>query len=219
MTEKDSKIVRLVITTDAVPEVPDAVVDDLLLRAGASSMEDALDGISAEGEDAFASDELLESVLSDTEPFSPGEIRELGGGMRPSKAPGSRGPVTLYTFGRMSLENGNVVIRYNESDLLNLAGSRTQFSFALDEPSVVTMARTGTAHTALVFDGSGARRVCCYNSIIPFEIAVTSERFRNTVTFDEGRGIIEASYSVETKGTLLERSYLRVRVEKSDVAF
>ena len=74
------------------------------------------------------------------------------------------------------------------------------------------MVRTGAAQTTLQFDGGCGRRICSYNSIVPFEISVVTERIKNSVTLEKG-GVLDVVYCVEMKGMPLERCHLTVNIK------
>ncbi len=109
----------------------------------------------------------------------------------------------LVVEGRYHDDGTRVSIGYTESDLSGMEGSRTTISYQKNEPTLVTMLRTGSVKTALVFE-KGRRHHCVYETpIMPFEVSVHTTEVKNGI---EGTGVLFLDYAVELRGAQAERT-------------
>ncbi len=99
-------------------------------------------------------------------------------------------------------DNGSMVsISYEESELTGMEGTTSTISYHKSEPGVITMARSGTVRTALVFE-EGKRHMCIYKTpIMPFEVAVETRHVHNAI---ETEGALFLDYTVELRGANAE---------------
>lgn len=221
----ESRPVNITIITDSYSRVNDRELDSLIVNSSPMELNDTMeldnDDVSQESELCTEEDlieavqEFLDNALNGADNNSeeypqliqPEEAREedAGWGERDNG-----GPVKLSTIGKLSVSNGGIRISYNESELTNASGSKTLIYF--DDPDEVTMVRSGSTQTNLAFNGKRERRMCNYNAIMPFEIAVITEKFKNTVTYGQG-GVIDVSYYVELRGMCLEKCRMKVTVK------
>ena len=108
------------------------------------------------------------------------------------------------------LDNGTrVSITYKESELTGLEGSVATVSFQKNDPGVISMLRSGSVKTALVFE-RGRRHHCVYQTpIMPFEVGVYTKKVHNGI---EKEGVLEMDYTVEIRGAQAERTKFQMRV-------
>lgn len=106
------------------------------------------------------------------------------------------------------LDNGSrVSITYKESELTGLTGSVATVSFQKSEPGVISMLRSGSVKTALVFE-RGRRHHCVYQTpIMPFDVCVHTARVENAL---EGAGTLLLDYTVEIRGADPERTRMQL---------
>ena len=69
----------------------------------------------------------------------------------------------INTDATLTEEDGRMEFSYDESEITGMAGSKTAISFAEDNPSLVTMIRSGSVSTSLVFE-QGKRHHCVYKT-------------------------------------------------------
>ncbi len=116
----------------------------------------------------------------------------------------------IKTFGTFSVtESGRAEIAYEESEATGMSGSKTVVSFDISHPEIVTMTRTGTVSTTLVFE-KNKRHHCVYNTpYMPFEVCVKSVNVNNTVML---AGTLELDYFVEIRGARAERTKFFMKI-------
>jgi uncharacterized beta-barrel protein YwiB (DUF1934 family) len=106
-------------------------------------------------------------------------------------------------------QNGNrIELEYFETELTGMEGSCTSISFERENPGIVSMIRTGTVITALVFE-EGKRHICAYNTdFTAFEICVKANKVENNMT--ENGGELMLDYGVEFRGAATERTLVKL---------
>ncbi|MBQ8508775.1 MAG: DUF1934 domain-containing protein [Clostridia bacterium] len=108
----------------------------------------------------------------------------------------------MTTEGVIRTCDGRLEIEYFETELTGMEGACTCVSYALDNPGIVTMLRTGTVETALTFE-EGHRNVCVYNTEdCAFEVTVCGRKVVNDLTLDGGEILL--SYGLEIRGVVTE---------------
>ena len=113
----------------------------------------------------------------------------------------------INTDGFISRENGRVEFSYDESELTGMEGAKTSISYSTVAPSLVTMIRTGSVSTALVFE-SGKRHHCVYKTpYMPFEVCVHTVKVINEV---ETKHSLFIDYIIEIRGAKAERTRLEL---------
>ncbi len=128
------------------------------------------------------------------------EVNE--GGDEPEK-------MEIKTVGRYSVADGRAEISYDETELTGMEGARTLVSFSLNSPEIVTMLRTGSVTTALVFE-KGKRHHCVYNTpYMTFEVCVHTLDVKNDI---EKNGSVSIDYIVEIRGARAERTKFSMRI-------
>ena len=115
----------------------------------------------------------------------------------------------LSTEGKLFVSDGRLTIEYEESALTGMEGSKTCISFEIAHPGLVTMLRTGSVETVLVFE-EGIRHNCTYNAEpMAFEVCVYTEKVVNLMT--EAGGELFLSYSIEFRGAAAEMTSMKIR--------
>lgn len=113
----------------------------------------------------------------------------------------------INTDGFISREEGRVEFSYDETELTGMEGAKTAISFCEDEPALVTMVRTGSVSTALVFE-SGKRHHCVYKTpYMPFEVCVHTVKVENDIKENHSLFI---DYIIEIRGAKAERTRLEL---------
>ncbi len=119
------------------------------------------------------------------------------------------GPIEMFSEGEIYITDERVIIAYDESELTGMEGSTTQVRFERSSPELVTMMRSGTVNTILVFE-EGKRHICTYQTeYMPFEICVYTKEVRNNL-LDDGK--IELDYIVEIRGAQAEKTHFTIEV-------
>lgn len=137
----------------------------------------------------------------------------------PLDAPGDdsdSGVIEMVTEAAVAVKGGRLTVSYDETEITGLGESRTEISFALDDPTVISVMRTGEVRTALVIE-QGVRHICTYETpVMPFEICTYARKATNSVTVDGGE--MHLDYIVEIRGALAQRTVLDVTLRKADAA-
>lgn len=119
------------------------------------------------------------------------------------------GPIEMFSEGELYVTDARVIIAYDESELTGMEGSHTQVRFEMADPGLVTMMRSGSVNTILVFE-EGKRHICSYQTqYMPFEICVFTKSVNNTLLEN---GKIELDYIVEIRGAQAERTQFTIEV-------
>lgn len=119
------------------------------------------------------------------------------------------GPIEMYSEGELYITDERVIIAYDESELTGMEGSHTQVRFERTQAGLVTMMRSGSVNTILVFE-EGKRHICAYETpFMPFEICVFTKSVNNTLLED---GKIELDYIVEIRGAQAERTQFKIEI-------
>ncbi|MBR2388558.1 MAG: DUF1934 domain-containing protein [Clostridia bacterium] len=113
--------------------------------------------------------------------------------------------MVINTDGILSVEDGRVDFAYDESEITGMEGSKTSLSYDESNPSLVTMIRTGTVSTSLVFE-QGKRHHCVYKTpYMPFEVCVHTLKVDNKLDTEKSLYI---DYIIEIRGAKAERTKL-----------
>ncbi len=111
----------------------------------------------------------------------------------------------INTDGILSTEDGRVDFSYDESELTGMEGSTTSLSYDEATPSLVSMIRTGTVSTSLVFE-QGKRHHCVYKTpYMPFEVCVHTLKVDNKLDTEK---YLYIDYIIEIRGAKAERTKL-----------
>ncbi len=114
-----------------------------------------------------------------------------------------------YT-GVMTTRDGRLVIRYDESELTGMPGATTEVSFALDNPDIVMMQRSGTVNTSFCF--SRDERIECVQDTgeLTLSFVISTDALQNAI--GEDGGDLKISYGMEVRGSLVQRSLMHLSV-------
>ena len=151
--------------------------------------------------------EVEESIFSKIADESLGELfDEL---FDESKIEPGEEAIELSTEGFMRIEDGRVLLGYDETELTGMEGSSTSIFFDEKEQGLVSMHRDGAVSTALVFE-RGKRHHCVYNTpIMPFEICVKTIKVENKILTE---GTLVLDYIIEIRGAKAERTKFEISV-------
>lgn len=120
--------------------------------------------------------------------------------------------IEISTDGTLSVEDGKFLISYDESELTGMDGAHTALEFLETTPEQVTMTRSGSASTSMIFK-EDARYMSTYETgIFPLEMCISTKSVENTV--NENGGTIVIDYTVEIHGVCMERTYLTVNIKE-----
>lgn len=151
---------------------------------------DMLDRLLEEESEELLEEELLEEG---TQPKMPTEESDT---------------YTFCTTAGMKTECGVVTITYEEN-----TGCTSEIIFDTGKPEMVTIHRTGGIMNTLVLE-KGKRHISVYNTpVMPFETAVLAKRVDVNMTYEDG-GDIALDYLVELRGMDLQRTEMKIHVER-----
>lgn len=151
---------------------------------------DMLDRLLEEESEELLEEELLEEG---TQPIMPTEEGDT---------------YTFCTTAGMKTECGVVTITYEEN-----TGCTSEIIFDTGKPEMVTIHRTGGIMNTLVLE-KGKRHISVYNTpIMPFETAVLAKKVDVNMTYEDG-GDIALDYLVELRGMDLQRTEMKIHVER-----
>ena len=151
---------------------------------------DMLDRLLEEESEELLEEELLEEG---TQPKMPTEESDTS---------------TFCTTAGMKTECGVVTITYEEN-----TGCTSEIIFDTGKPGMVTIHRTGGIMNTIVLE-KGKRHISVYNTpIMPFETAVLAKKVDVNMTYEDG-GDIALDYLVELRGMDLQRTEMKIHVER-----
>lgn len=121
----------------------------------------------------------------------------------------------VFSDGRLRVTEDEFSLTYEETELTGMEGTESQLSFRRSQRGLVTMLRTGTVKTALVFE-KGKRHICVYQTpYMPFEVCVHTLEVDNRLAFDGGLGgTLMLDYVVEIRGARAERCRMTLEVRE-----
>lgn len=151
--------------------------------------------------------DMLDRLLEEDE----GELLEeelLEEGTQPKMPTEESDTYTFCTTAGMKTECGVVTITYEEN-----TGCMSEIIFDTGKPEMVTIHRTGGIMNTLVLE-KGKRHISVYNTpIMPFETAVLAKKVDVNMTYEDG-GDIALDYLVELRGMDLQRTEMKIHVER-----
>lgn len=114
----------------------------------------------------------------------------------------------LTTTGSMTEDEHGISIEYDESELTGMKGSKTRLFLLKD--GCVTLSRTGSVSSHLVFE-NGRRHICTDSEeVLPFWICIATNKISNTVNRDGGSLAID--YFVEISGERAEHNEIKMTI-------
>ena len=121
--------------------------------------------------------------------------------------------ITTYFDGLMTISGDNVRITYFENADSGMEGVKVVIVFNKNEPKEVTITRSGSVNTVMLFS-QGERTISVYNTpYMPFEIGIYAKRVDNRILT---QGVLEISYVLEIKGAVAQRTDMKMEVEYDD---
>ena len=151
--------------------------------------------------------DMLDRLLEEDE----GELLEeelLEEGTQPKMPTEESDTYTFCTTAGMKTECGVVTITYEEN-----TGCTSEIIFDTGKPEMVTIHRTGGIMNTLVLE-KGKRHISVYNTpVMPFETAVLAKKVDVNMTYEDG-GDIALDYLVELRGMDLQRTEMKIHVER-----
>lgn len=118
-------------------------------------------------------------------------------------------PSEMWIEGRLITSADRVELVYEESELTGMEGSTTSIGFQRQEPTLVSMIRTGIVRTALIFE-AGKRHTSIYTT--PFsemELCVRALSVENRLLTE---GSMTLDYLIEIHGLQAERCRMQISV-------
>ena len=116
----------------------------------------------------------------------------------------------MFSDARLRLTDDMFSLSYEESELTGMEGSSSQISFLYSQPELVTMLRSGSVSTALVFE-PGKRHFCTYKTpFMPFEVCVQTLHIDNQLL--SPTATLDIDYLVEIRGAEAERCRLHLEI-------
>ena len=118
-------------------------------------------------------------------------------------------PMTFITDGRLYKKSGQYFLRYEESELTGLEGTRTTIKADADTVSVI---RTGKYPSQMFFT-VGEKRMALYDTGFGgLTVVVNTKKIDNALSDSGGR--IDVLYEVEVENTPAYLNRLQVKVEE-----
>ena len=122
-------------------------------------------------------------------------------------------PTEMLMEGRLVTNSTRVELMYEESELTGMEGSVTSIGFDRNNPSLISMMRTGTVRTALTFE-EGRRHFCVYNTpYSDFEVCVRAVCVENELLTS---GRMKLDYVVEIHGAQAEHCRMTISVKNKE---
>ena len=118
----------------------------------------------------------------------------------------------MYSDARFRLTDDMFSLSYEESELTGMEGTSSQLSFMRSQPGLVTMLRSGSVSTALVFEPN-KRHFCTYKTpFMPFEVCVHTLKIDNKLLAEAAT--LDLDYIVEIRGAQAERCRLHLEIKE-----
>ena len=118
----------------------------------------------------------------------------------------------MYSDARLRLTDDMFSLSYEESELTGMEGTSSQLSFMRSQPELVTMLRSGSVSTALVFEPN-KRHFCTYKTpFMPFEVCVHTLKIDNKLLGEAAT--LDLDYIVEIRGAQAERCRLHLEIKE-----
>lgn len=124
---------------------------------------------------------------------------------------GDKDSVELVTTGQYGIENDEIRLTYEESELTGLDGTRTTFTIS---PMGVVLRREGSLNSEMVFQ-QGRKNFFLYET--PYGSATMGVDTRRIDTqLDEHGGNLELDYDIDFNHTLMGRNKFKINVRENE---
>ncbi|MBQ9773215.1 MAG: DUF1934 domain-containing protein [Clostridia bacterium] len=118
-------------------------------------------------------------------------------------------PTEMLMEGKLVTNRTRVELMYEESELTGMEGSVTSIGFDRNNPTLISMMRTGPVRTAMTFE-EGKRHYCVYNTpYSDFEVCVRGVCVENELLT---KGLLKLDYLVEIHGAQAEHCRMTITV-------
>ena len=125
-------------------------------------------------------------------------------------------PTELFMEGRLITGRDRVELVWDESELSGMGGSTAVVGFDRATPGMVSMIRSGTVATAMMFE-AGKRHMSVYDTpFSSFEVCVHTLTVENRLLTD---GQIDLEYLIEIHGAEAERCVMNITVKNQESLF
>ncbi len=125
-------------------------------------------------------------------------------------------PTELLIEGRLVTGRDRVELVWDEGELSGMEGSVTSLGFDRANPGLVSMMRSGTVSTAMVFE-EHRRHVSVYDTpFSSFQISVHTLRVENALLSE---GVIYLDYLIEVHGAEAEHCVMTVAIKSPESLF
>lgn len=115
--------------------------------------------------------------------------------------------IELTLEGKLVVTGERAELVWQESELTGMEGATTKLGFSLAEPGLMSMLRSGSVNTALIFE-TGKRHFCIYHTLFSaFEVCVQGITVDNRLLTD---GTVLLDYLIELKGNRTERCRMQL---------
>ncbi len=114
----------------------------------------------------------------------------------------------LTTTGDMTEDENGISIEYEESEITGMKGSKTKL--VILKNGCVTISRTGSVTSHLVFE-KGKRHICTDSEeILPFWVCIATNNIKNTM--DKNGGGLDIDYFIEISGERAEHNEIKMTI-------
>ncbi len=119
--------------------------------------------------------------------------------------------IEFVTRGSYGIKNGIYHIKYNESSLTGMEGTKTHVSV---EGSKVTVERSGYISSQMTFE-KGQKHLSLYETPMgAFTVGVNA--FEIDSSFDENGGSLKVDYSIEIDNAVAGYNYFSIDIKRSE---
>ena len=136
------------------------------------------------------------------------EIEELA---QEDESTDEQEPTEMLIEGRLIEGESRIELIYEESELSGMEGSVTSVGFDRATPGLISMMRSGTVRTALIFE-ENKRHICIYRTpFSDFEVCCLALRVENRLLSE---GVIDLDYLIEIHGAQAERCRMTLSIHE-----
>ncbi|MGM9652259.1 MAG: DUF1934 domain-containing protein [Eubacteriales bacterium] len=159
--------------------------------------------------------DLLPPRCGDETELSPEEEDEiLDQVLGPAPEEGEEDVTELTTAATLDVADGRLAIRYRESELSGMEGTTTEISFALAEPSLVTVLREGAVRCALILEAGKYHSGIYETPVMPLEVTTCTYSLSNSLTYEGGS--LSADYMLRIGGITSTRTRLTAEIRPEE---